>query len=120
LRPALLFTLGGAFAAAAFTPSVQAADPGNHAIRIVSARFGRPDEPRPFDFTERLQATCGPSVTSCDAFCSPAEIGGGGRRMRMFFEARAFCRVTYRCGDSETRTADAPQDDTLYLRCREP
>lgn len=91
---------------------------GGQPIQIVSAYFGRTSATRPYDFTERLQAICGPSSSACEAFCSTAAIGAR-RGFSLPLSSPPICRVVYRCGADETKATDANENDTLYLRCRD-
>lgn len=88
-------------------------------IQVVSALYGPRHASRPYDFTDRLQATCGAGATSCEAFCTPA--GTGAHRRHHFWNfgggGRPLCRVVYRCSDGRTRATEVEQDDTIYLGC---
>jgi hypothetical protein len=92
-----------------------AADPSIH---IVSAQYGRPNVSRVRDFSDRLQNTCGPSASYCEAFCSDATAGVVGGGLHWPFSHRPVCRVTYRCGVDTTRAVDAEQGETIVLQCR--
>jgi hypothetical protein len=96
--------------------SAAAEDQG--AIQIVSALYGRPNAPRPVNFTARLQQTCGPSATDCEAFCSNAFVGHADGGLHLPFSPASICRVTYRCGAQATLVTDAERNDLIVLTCR--
>ena len=107
--------LGAALAVAlGFSTGAAAQD---RSVQIVSALYGRAQDSHPFDFTARLQETCGPSADYCEAFCSRAGVGAPGRYHRPFAR-HPICRVVYRCGGVETKATDADENDTLILSCR--
>ncbi len=89
------------------------------AIVIRSAVFGPARAATPIDFTARLAETCGASANYCQAFCTRAAVGYRPPRERpLFIPPRSVCRVTYRCGPLQTRTAEADENDTFTLSCR--
>lgn len=88
-------------------------------LRIVSAYYGKPGASHPFDFSLRLQQTCGDRSTTCESFCSKAQIGGPrSGLLKMPFHAAPVCRVVYRCGQETTLTAESEDGETLTLSCK--
>jgi hypothetical protein len=85
-------------------------------IQVVSALYGARHASRPFDFTDRLQGTCGAEASSCETFCTPAGTGAR-KRHHWGFGGRPICRVVYRCSDGRTKATEADEDDTLFLSC---
>jgi hypothetical protein len=87
-------------------------------IQVVSALYGKPNAARPVNFTARLQQTCGPSATDCEAFCSNAFVGHTHQGLSLPFSPGSICRVTYRCGAQSTLVTDAERNDLIVLTCR--
>ncbi len=87
-------------------------------IQVVSAVYGKPNAVRPVNFAARLQQTCGPSATDCEAFCSNAFVGHVNHGFALPFSPGAICRVTYRCGAQATLVTDAERNDLIVLTCR--
>ena len=110
--------LSGCLALAAFAclGSTARADE-TRPIHIVSALYGRVQDSRPLDFSQRLQQTCGSSASYCEAFCSKAVVGAHSR-LHAPFGAPPVCRVVYRCGEEETKATDAWDNETMILSCR--
>ncbi len=96
--------------------SAAAQDQGS--IQIISALYGKPNASRPVNFTPKLQQTCGPSATDCEAFCSNAFVGHGDHHRLWPFGPGSICRVTYRCGAQATLVTDAERNDLIVLSCR--
>jgi hypothetical protein len=118
LKAVAAFTSGLALALAALAPTAGASD-APPTVQIVSALYGAPHASRPYDFSQRLAATCGADATSCEAFCTPAGTGAR-RHHRWAFGARPICRVVYRCSDGRTKATEASEDDTIFLGCAPP
>jgi hypothetical protein len=88
-------------------------------IVVLSAVFGPPKAPRPLDFTVKLADTCGPSSNYCQSFCTRAAVGHSVEGRPLFLPPpHSVCRVSYRCGATLTRVAEADENDTFTLSCR--
>ena len=93
--------------------SVAAIPSADTAIFPLTATFGTPGR-RTLDVRERVALLCGGSAQSCQIFCAQTTFGGRHQ------DRYALCRVTYRCGATLVRIAEAARDEPLSLRCEPP
>jgi hypothetical protein len=100
----------------AAAPSAYAADP---AVQVVTALYGRPDAGRARDFADRLQTSCGPASSYCEAFCDKRTAGGGSGVLHLPLSGAPACRIVYRCGVDTTRVIEAKDGETIVMRCRD-
>ena len=98
----------------AWGTTASGASPENSAVSIVSGTFGTIGNSRKLDISRQLTDVCGAGSQSCQVFCSETSFG------RYSLGRAPICRVIYRCGAQEVRSAEAMIEEPLLLRCPQP
>jgi hypothetical protein len=104
-----------------FTPQVSRSAPPDAPteLKIVSAFYGRPGADHPYDFSTRLQETCGDHSTTCEIFCSAEQLGRArSGLLKLPFRTPPVCRVVFHCGAETTLTSESEDGEVLHLSCK--